>query len=120
LVWEHVVAVTPALHDAEWRVKRHPVQQVGHLAQAAADAHVEMARFENEAVDEPATPCRRTDVPQEGEELPGTHNETIQGRRSEPKVDDLVPLQLQIQSQQGPDERGRVCSHDVRKRRRTT
>src|SRR5688572_23727795 len=77
VVGEWVEAVVMLLHHGEWAVKGHPVQQVRHLAQAAADIDADLAVTQNQTGGKAALLRRVADAVPEREQLAWLNQQAV-------------------------------------------
>src|SRR5660398_241590 len=119
-IGEDVVAVAPSLDDLKRCVERHPVEQVGHLAEPTADALTQPTVAKHESLEESSTARRFADKLPERHARAGIQQESVQPIRGQLQVDDLVLLYPRVEPRQGSEKRGPMLRNQMRKRGRQT
>jgi hypothetical protein len=111
-VGEGVVAVVMPLHHPHAGVQHHPVQQVGELAQAAADIGRHRAVHQHQAGEIAPAGARPAHAPPEGELLPGPEHPAVQVGDRQAEVLDLVALERHVDVAETSHE-PRSVAHDA-------
>lgn len=115
-VRKNIKAVPVALGNRERRVERHPVNQIGELAQSAADSRMESPTEKHQPRKVSFSRGGLADEPPKGEGFARSYENTVQLCSGKAEIGNLVDLKLHIHIAQLPQERRGVCRVKMGKR----
>lgn len=110
-VRKNIEAVPVSLDYGQWRMGKHPKEQVAKLAETASHSFADLPLTQYQTFEVPLASSRTTDMTPDGEGLSGTYDHTVQLGDGQSQIGPFVLLQVHIHILQ-PAHNERPMLHD--------